>query len=78
MAVLPGEHMQQQLLSLAETVKDDYGRLDLSSMWRPYARCAHTNMAQKHMTCMCEIDSVETAHVQQQRTYAQASFLLLA
>lgn len=37
MAVLPGEHMQQQLLSLAETVKDDYGRMDLSSMWRPYA-----------------------------------------
>ena len=38
MASPPGEHMQQQLLSLAEAVKHDYGRMDLSSMWRPYAR----------------------------------------
>ena len=43
MTVLPGEHMQQQLLNLAETVKDDYGRMDLSSMWRPYGRCVHAD-----------------------------------
>ena len=38
MTTLPDEHVQQQLLCLAETVKDDYGRMDLSSMWRPYGR----------------------------------------
>ena len=45
MTAPPDEHMQQQLLSLIEAVKDDYGRMDLSSMWRPYARwvllCLH-------------------------------------
>ena len=45
MTTLPEEHMQQQLLSLAETVKDDYGRMDLSSMWRPYCRCVHATKA---------------------------------
>ena len=42
MTALPDEHMQQQLLCLAETVKDDYGRMDLSSMWRPYGRYMYT------------------------------------
>lgn len=43
MTALPGEHMQQQLLNLVQTVKDDYGRMDLCSMWRPYGRCVHAD-----------------------------------
>ncbi len=35
---MPDEQTQQQLLDLIEAVKDDYGRVDLSSMWRPYSR----------------------------------------
>ena len=38
MLAMPDEQTQQQLLDLTEAVKDDYGRVDLSSMWRPYAR----------------------------------------
>ena len=38
MKVMPEEQLQQQLLDLADAVKDDYGRVDLSSMWRPYCR----------------------------------------
>lgn len=38
MLAMPDEQTQQQLLDLTEAVKDDYGRVDLSSMWRPYSR----------------------------------------
>ncbi|KAL0041515.1 hypothetical protein WJX79_005896 [Trebouxia sp. C0005] len=38
MLAMPEEQTQQQLLDLTEAVKDDYGRVDLSSMWRPYSR----------------------------------------
>lgn len=38
MTALPAQPMQQQLLDLVAAVKDDYGRMDLSSLWRPYGR----------------------------------------
>ena len=38
MSDMPSDQMQQQLLDLVEGVKDDYGLVDLSSIWRPYAR----------------------------------------
>lgn len=38
MAEPPGDNIQEQLCQLVETVKEDYGRVDLSAMWRPYCR----------------------------------------
>ncbi len=38
MLAMPDEQTQQQLLDLTVAVQDDYGRVDLSSMWRPYSR----------------------------------------
>ena len=38
MTAMPEKGTVQQLLDLATAVKDDYGRMDLSSMWRPYCR----------------------------------------
>ena len=38
LTVMPSEETQQQLLDLASAVTDDYGRMDLSSLWRPYHR----------------------------------------
>lgn len=38
MADPPAEHIQEQLCQLVDTVKEDYGRVDLSAMWRPYCR----------------------------------------
>lgn len=53
---LPDEHMQH-LLHLAETVKDDYGRMDLSSMWRPYGRYVSQSTASMPLDPDVEIAS---------------------
>lgn len=52
MTALPDGHMQHQLLHLAETVKDDYGRMELSSMWRPYGRYMTQSTSSKPMGIM--------------------------
>ena len=57
MTALPDEHIQHQLLHLAETVKDDYGRMDLSSMWRPYGRYMSQRIASTPMSPEVEIRS---------------------
>lgn len=35
----PQESIVEQMCQLVEAVKEDYGRVDLAAMWRPYCRC---------------------------------------
>lgn len=55
MLAMPDEQTQQQLLDLTEAVKDDYGRVDLSSMWRPYSRYLVTTAHPQHQLQQCAL-----------------------